>query len=193
MGHTSGALRSRNFAFSARGLRPDGKNASMRRGCARKRQPNVPGCLGWSPGEPGHSTGHTGHADAQRHSDHTDEPHNHPNPQARPIPVLVFPCEETVTRIARSLPPSTHPANFSPLGPVLRKGKGLASPLEKDAIVCRARCGGRMQSRALRRQDTAVTRVNPLRWLFFSRCATTLGSSMRTGSQPKALKTCERS
>ena len=25
MGHTSGALRSRNFAFSARGLRPDGK------------------------------------------------------------------------------------------------------------------------------------------------------------------------
>ena len=45
----------------------------------------------------------------------------------------------------------------------------------------------RMQSRALPRQDVAVTRVNPLRWLFFSRCATTLGSSMRTGSQPKAL------
>ena len=30
MGHTSGALRSRNFASSARGLRPDGKSASMR-------------------------------------------------------------------------------------------------------------------------------------------------------------------
>jgi hypothetical protein len=29
MGHTSGALRSRNFASSARGLRPDGKSASM--------------------------------------------------------------------------------------------------------------------------------------------------------------------
>jgi hypothetical protein len=27
-------------------------------------------------GEPGH----TGHADAQRHTDRTDEPHNHPNP-----------------------------------------------------------------------------------------------------------------
>ena len=30
MGHTSGALRSRNFASSARGLRPDGKSASMK-------------------------------------------------------------------------------------------------------------------------------------------------------------------
>ena len=29
MGHTSGALRSRIFASSARGLRPDGKSASM--------------------------------------------------------------------------------------------------------------------------------------------------------------------
>jgi hypothetical protein len=34
MGHTSGALRSRNFASSARGLRPDGKNASMVERCA---------------------------------------------------------------------------------------------------------------------------------------------------------------
>ena len=32
MGHTSGALRSRNFASSARGLRPDGKSASRWRG-----------------------------------------------------------------------------------------------------------------------------------------------------------------
>jgi hypothetical protein len=30
MGHTSGALRSRNFASSARGLRPDGKTTAKR-------------------------------------------------------------------------------------------------------------------------------------------------------------------
>ena len=36
-------------------------------------------------GEPGHTRDthgtHTGHAGAQRHTDHADEPHNHPNPQ----------------------------------------------------------------------------------------------------------------
>ena len=32
MGHTSGALRSRNFASSARGLRPDGKTPRWWRG-----------------------------------------------------------------------------------------------------------------------------------------------------------------
>jgi hypothetical protein len=32
MGHTSGALRSRNFASSARGLRPDGKTPRWRGG-----------------------------------------------------------------------------------------------------------------------------------------------------------------
>ena len=32
-----------------------------------------------TPGGAGTHTGHTGHADAQRHTDHTDEPHNHPN------------------------------------------------------------------------------------------------------------------
>ena len=29
---------------------------------------------------PGGAGTHTGHADAQRHTDRTDEPHNHPNP-----------------------------------------------------------------------------------------------------------------
>ena len=29
---------------------------------------------------PGGAGTHTGHADTQRHTDRTDEPHNHPNP-----------------------------------------------------------------------------------------------------------------
>ena len=38
-----------------------------------------------TPGGAGTHTGHTGHADAQRHTDHTDEPHNHP--WSRPVGV----------------------------------------------------------------------------------------------------------
>ena len=34
------------------------------------------------PQTPGGAGTHTGHADAQRHTDRTDEPHNHPNPQS---------------------------------------------------------------------------------------------------------------
>jgi hypothetical protein len=36
---------------------------------------NVPGTGKKTPGGAGTNTGHTGHADAQRHTDHTDEPH----------------------------------------------------------------------------------------------------------------------
>jgi hypothetical protein len=40
MGHTSGALRSRNFASSARGLRPDGEKR-LDAGEGVKRQPRT--------------------------------------------------------------------------------------------------------------------------------------------------------
>jgi hypothetical protein len=46
-----------------------------------KRHRGEPGHWGTgkkTPGGAGTHTGHTGHADAQRPSDHTDEPHNHP-------------------------------------------------------------------------------------------------------------------
>jgi hypothetical protein len=39
-----------------------------------------------TPGGAGTHTGRTGHADAQRHTDHTDEPHNHPNPPTTRTP-----------------------------------------------------------------------------------------------------------
>jgi len=56
MGHTSGALRSRNSASSAPGP-ASGRKKRLDGGLRvvpaevelGKRQPNVPGCLGWSP------------------------------------------------------------------------------------------------------------------------------------------------
>jgi hypothetical protein len=47
MGHTSGALRSRNSASSAPGPASGRKSASMVERWVGEKQPNVPGCLGW--------------------------------------------------------------------------------------------------------------------------------------------------
>ena len=48
MGHTSGALRSRNSASSAPGPASGRKSASMVERWVGEKQPNFPGCLGWS-------------------------------------------------------------------------------------------------------------------------------------------------
>ena len=52
---------------------------------------------------------HTGHADAQRHTDRTDEPHNHPNPPTAHNPHVSATTEAAADSRAAG-PESTAPA-----------------------------------------------------------------------------------
>jgi len=55
---------------------------------------------------------HTGHAGAQRHTDHADEPHNHPNPPTTHIPHV---SATTEAAAARARPTQQPQARSRPL------------------------------------------------------------------------------
>ena len=100
-------------------------------------------------GEPGHTRDthgtHTGHAGAQRHTDHADEPHNHPNP----VPTNNT-C--TTTHIPHVSATTEAAADSTATGPEPTAPRGLAklsSPSEGVLSTCVDR-GAR--SRPLRRR-----------------------------------------
>jgi hypothetical protein len=88
---------------------------------------------------PGGAGAHTGHADAQRHRDRTDEPHNHPNPPTTHNP-HVSATHDHAHRFTHSmLHPCMHDVQRQEPWSNIR-GYATPAPVYLDTILVHAHC-----------------------------------------------------